>query len=58
MPKLPSPYTPAIESAIYKYQPSDFIVNEKLSIDFNHAGEHLWVHIQMAEECLRVQATA
>lgn len=46
MPKLPSPYTPAIESAIYKQQPTDFIVHEKLGIECSHTGEHLWLHIQ------------
>ena len=39
MPKLPSPYTPAIESAIYKQQPTDFIVHEKLGIECSHTGE-------------------
>ena len=46
MPKLPLPYTPAIQSAIYKQQPTDFIVHEKLGIECSHTGEHLWLHIQ------------
>ncbi len=43
---LPSPYTPTIESALYKQQPSDFVVNEQLTIAFSETGEHLWLNLQ------------
>ena len=46
MSKLPSPYVASIESALYKQQPSDFVVNEQLTIEFSETGEHLWLNLQ------------
>lgn len=41
----PQPYTPPIAQAVYKKQPSDFVVKENLEIEFSQAGEHLWLYL-------------
>ncbi|MGP4788154.1 tRNA pseudouridine(13) synthase TruD [Psychrobacter sp. 1Y11] len=43
---LPQPITPPIEQALYKAKPEDFVVNERLEVDFTDEGEHLWLHIE------------
>lgn len=43
---LPQPMTPPIKQALYKAKPEDFVVNERLELDFTDAGEHLWLHIE------------
>ena len=43
---LPQPMTPPIKQALYKAKPEDFVVNERLEVDFTDAGEHLWLHIK------------
>lgn len=43
---LPQPMTPPIEQATYKAQVADFVVNERLQLDFTNEGEHLWLHIE------------
>ncbi|MGX8219351.1 tRNA pseudouridine(13) synthase TruD [Psychrobacter celer] len=43
---LPQPMTPPIKQALYKAKPEDFVVNERLEVDFTDAGEHLWLHIE------------
>lgn len=43
---LPQPMTPPIKQALYKAKPEDFVVNERLEVDFTEAGEHLWLHIE------------
>lgn len=35
-----------ITFALFKQTPDDFIVTEKIDIDFNHEGEHLWIYLQ------------
>lgn len=44
--KLPNPYTPSIQQAVYKQTAHDFIVHELQQIDFCQHGEHLWLHIE------------
>ena len=43
---LPQPMTPPIKQALYKAKPEDFVVNERLEVDFTGEGEHLWLHIK------------
>lgn len=43
---LPQPMKPPIKQALYKAKPEDFVVNERLKVDFTDAGEHLWLHIK------------
>ncbi|WP_348654125.1 tRNA pseudouridine(13) synthase TruD [uncultured Psychrobacter sp.] len=43
---LPQPMKPPIKQALYKAKPEDFVVNERLEVDFTDAGEHLWLHIE------------
>lgn len=43
---LPQPMKPPIKQALYKAKPEDFVVNERLEVDFTDAGEHLWLHIK------------
>jgi len=43
---LPQPMMPPIKQALYKAKPEDFVVNERLEVDFTDAGEHLWLHIE------------
>lgn len=43
---LPQPVTPPIKQATYKNKVEDFIVNERLDLEFTGEGEHLWLHIQ------------
>nr|WP_299038228.1 tRNA pseudouridine(13) synthase TruD [uncultured Psychrobacter sp.] len=43
---LPQPMTPPIKQVLYKAKPEDFVVNERLEVDFTDAGEHLWLHIE------------
>lgn len=38
--------TPTIISATFKQSPADFIVTERMDIDFDGAGEHLWLNIK------------
>ncbi|MCG3881961.1 tRNA pseudouridine(13) synthase TruD [Psychrobacter sp. Ps3] len=46
---LPQPMTPPLKRALYKAKPEDFVVNERLEVDFTDAGEHLWLHIEKSE---------
>ena len=43
---LPQPMKPPIKQALYKAKPEDFVVNERLEVDFTGEGEHLWLHIK------------
>jgi len=43
---LPQPILPPIKQASYKANNEDFVVEERLEIDFTNEGEHLWLHIQ------------
>ena len=43
---LPQPMKPPIKQALYKAKPEDFVVNERLEVDFTGQGEHLWLHIK------------
>ncbi len=43
---LPQPMTPPIKQALDHAKPEDFVVNERLEVDFTGEGEHLWLHIE------------
>jgi len=47
---LPKLHGAALDSAVFRYQPEDFIVDEVMDDNFSLQGEHLWLKISKRDQ--------